>query len=70
LDFEILERKKERNLKRNFLYVVWFEESQKEKIKKKNTRKTCAIMKKIPSKYERKVWETFFLGHLSKQQIY
>jgi len=47
--------RKEKNLKSNFVFNFWFGKSQKEKMERKNTRKTWAVMeKKKCSKYERK----------------
>ena len=40
-------RWKEKNLKSNFLFIVWFEKSQKaKKVKRKKERKICCIMNK------------------------
>jgi len=38
---------KKKNLESNFLSIVWFEESQKEKIERRNAMKTWIVTKKI-----------------------
>ena len=57
-----------KKLKSNFLFIIWFEESQKEKNKEGSCKEnlSCNEEKNVPSKYERKMKEKFIFSGLSK----
>ena len=66
LDLGKLEGKK-KILKSSFLFIVWFEESQKEKNREESCKENLSCYEeKFSPKYERKMKEKFVFNHLSK----